>query len=473
MLGPVGCGKSVANCIEIVRRAAEQEPGSDGIRRSRWAIIRNTYPELKSTTIKTWQMWFPESAFGSIKWSSPITHLMTFDDIECEVIFLALDTVADIKKLMSLELTGIYINELQFIPKSVFDICLQRINRYPSGMQGAKITWTGLISDTNPPDSEHWIYKLFEEARPENYSIYKYDPALKIIKTPPQDESAWAKSLDGTYYINNDVDYNRCQNDKNYWLSLVPGYTDEQINIYLQGYYGLFIDGRPVHPEYSDHLHFTAKNIIANKDVEIGLGFDLGLTPACAIVQVTPEGQFIVLDELFSDSMALRDFAELIVVPHLDRNYPFWRNNYVSRHDPAGQTASQTDGKTCQQILEQVGILSEPAATSNSPTARRDGLKYFLRRLVFGQSGFLLTINCKRLRKALGGGYQYERIRGVNERFHDKPKKDHYSHIAEALEYIAMHYAIKPTDLKVDEIDELVRQVWFDNATYTAPGKML
>ena len=57
LVGPVGCGKSVANCLEIFKRSAEQEAGEDGIKRSRWAIIRNTYPELKATTIKTWQQW--------------------------------------------------------------------------------------------------------------------------------------------------------------------------------------------------------------------------------------------------------------------------------------------------------------------------------------------------------------------------------------------------------------------------------
>ena len=50
--GPVGSGKSVACWIEIFRRALAQEPGPDGIRRTRMAIIRNTNPQLKTTTIK-------------------------------------------------------------------------------------------------------------------------------------------------------------------------------------------------------------------------------------------------------------------------------------------------------------------------------------------------------------------------------------------------------------------------------------
>ena len=51
--GPVGSGKSVSCCVEIFRRALAQEPNKNGLRRSRWAIIRNTNPQLKTTTIKT------------------------------------------------------------------------------------------------------------------------------------------------------------------------------------------------------------------------------------------------------------------------------------------------------------------------------------------------------------------------------------------------------------------------------------
>ena len=38
--GPVGSGKSVSCCIEIMRRALQQKPGADGIKRSRWAVIK-------------------------------------------------------------------------------------------------------------------------------------------------------------------------------------------------------------------------------------------------------------------------------------------------------------------------------------------------------------------------------------------------------------------------------------------------
>lgn len=67
LMGPFGSGKSTVCVMEILKRAKAQKPGPDGIRRSRWAVIRNTYPELKTTTIKTWHQWVPPS-IGRFVW---------------------------------------------------------------------------------------------------------------------------------------------------------------------------------------------------------------------------------------------------------------------------------------------------------------------------------------------------------------------------------------------------------------------
>lgn len=475
LFGAVGCGKSVANCIEIFLRASQQEKGNDGVRRSRWAIIRNTYPELKATTIKTWLEWFPENIYGNMKWDSPITHHIKIEDIDAEIMFIALDGSADIKKLMSFELTGVYINELQFVPKAIFDICLQRINRFPGRLHAPRITWTGLLADTNPPDTDHWMYRLFEQQKPNGYKMYNYEPALCITDKWPSDagRTLCEKSLSGTLYIqNNDADYVRCQTDSRYWIKLVPGYTDEQVKVYLMGAWGVFVDGLPVHPEYNDKLHNIGQ-ILYNKDVELGLGWDFGLTPACSIVQMLPSGQLAALDELHSDSMSLRDFAEYVVVPHLDRYYANWRTNYISRHDPAGQSGAQTDGKTCQQILVECGIDSEPAASSNSEVARRDGVKSFLRRLVGGNPGYILDSKCQRLRKGLMGSWYYARIRSVDDRYHDKPIKNMYSHICEAHEYIAMHYSQPINHKSNEEVFDLLKKYSINTPHHTGGGGSL
>lgn len=442
LMGPIGCGKSVACSLENLSRAIRQDPGYDGIKRCRGAVIRNTYPELKSTTIKTWLSWFPEEEFGKLKWDSPITQIIKFNEIEFEVFFLAMDSEKDISKLMSLELTFAYINEAQFINKKIFKTCIQRVNRYPSKKDGAPITWTGVVFDTNPPDTDHWIYKMFEEDKPINFKLFKYPSPIKIVNDIPND-IRYAISLNGTIYINDEnIDYLDIQNDRNYWLNLVTGSTDEEIKVNLMGQYGIVMSGKPVHQTYNDTLHYSNKKIEPNPNIELGLGWDFGLTPAVAIVQLSLYGQFQVIDELWSEDMDLRDFASNIVIPYLDRHYPWWRKNYISVHDPAGAVGMQTDGKACEDILFELGIKSFSAAPNNNPTARRDGLKYFLGKMVNGVPAFILSSTIKMIRKGLMGGFQYTRIKvGGDERYHDKPLKNIYSHICEALEYIAMKYS--------------------------------
>ena len=67
LMGPVGSGKSYACAAEVMMRAVRQKPSpQDGIRYTRFVIVRNSYPELKTTTIKTWQELFPENTFGLI-----------------------------------------------------------------------------------------------------------------------------------------------------------------------------------------------------------------------------------------------------------------------------------------------------------------------------------------------------------------------------------------------------------------------
>ena len=128
LMGPVGSGKSYGCAAEIMLKAVQQKPSPrDGIRYSRFVIVRNTYPELRTTTIKTWQELFPEDVWGPMRWQPPITHhlkLPTRDNapgIDCEVIFMALSTPQDVRKLLSLELTGAWVNEARELPKAVID----------------------------------------------------------------------------------------------------------------------------------------------------------------------------------------------------------------------------------------------------------------------------------------------------------------------------------------------------------------
>jgi hypothetical protein len=160
--------------MELLARAVGQAPGPDGVRRTRFAVIRNTYSQLRDTTRKTVEQWIPQS-WGS--WNEQ-AFAFTIDRpasdgtrLHCEILFRALDRPEDVKKLLSLELTGAYINESREVPKHVLDVLETRVGRYPSKAQGGA-TWFGIWMDTNPWHSGHWGAKLFARGL-DGYALFR------------------------------------------------------------------------------------------------------------------------------------------------------------------------------------------------------------------------------------------------------------------------------------------------------------
>jgi hypothetical protein len=171
IIGPVGSGKSSMCVMEILIRAGAQAKGPDGIRRTRFAVIRNTYSQLRDTTRKTFEEWIPAES-GTWHEQSFTFHIKR-GDMDCEVLFRALDRPEDVKRLLSLELTGAYINEAREIPKHVLDVLQTRVGRYPSRAQGGA-TWFGIWMDTNPWWPGHWGAKLFAKlGKDEGYRVFR------------------------------------------------------------------------------------------------------------------------------------------------------------------------------------------------------------------------------------------------------------------------------------------------------------
>lgn len=166
--GPVGSGKSSACMTEFLRRALEQKPGPDGLRRTRFAAVRNTYGQLRDTTRLTFEQWIPHE-LGTWK-ERDFKFVLHFNDVRSEVLFRALDRPEDVKKLLSLDLTAAYFNEVREIPKAIWDGMTGRVGRYPPKRDGGA-TWFGVWADTNPWHAGSWLQKLAEKP-PKRYKFF-------------------------------------------------------------------------------------------------------------------------------------------------------------------------------------------------------------------------------------------------------------------------------------------------------------
>ena len=55
-----------------------------------------------------------------------------------------------------------------------------------------------------------------------------------------------------------------------------------------------------------------------------------------------------------------------------------------------------------------------------------------------GKPAFLIDRRCSQLIKGFDGGYAYKRMEVSGERYADKPDKNMYSHIHDALQYLML-----------------------------------
>jgi hypothetical protein len=432
--GPIGSGKSISCCMDIMMHALKQPAGRDGWARSRVVIVRNCYPELKSTTIKSWLDWFPEEVFGKVKWDSPITHTLELGDKRVlEAVFLAVDRPEDTKKLLSLETTWLWLNEARELPKAVLDAGSGRVGRYPSAATGAGAYHPCVIMDTNPPADDHWWYRLAEEERPDSFDFFDQPSGL----SEEAENLDWLNQTADTILLPVGHPQRRAQG-RIYYERLVAGKDPNWVKVYVKAEYGSVADGRAIFPEFNERIHVASEPLVAHSGLPIFLGFDLGLTPACVISQLTPRGQFRVLDEVVGVSIGLSQFIDTQLKPLLSMKYP--NAKIISLHDPAGIQRSQADEVTCRQILKNKG-LNPSSVSTNAFMPRREAVAYFLTRLVDGDPAFILSPTCKVLRKALNGDYKFKRVNVPGEeRYKDVPDKNACSHIAEALQYACIHF---------------------------------
>lgn len=402
VVGPVGSGKSSVCIMEILRRAAEQGPSEDGVRRTRWVVIRNTYPELRDTTRKTFEQWVP-SELG--QWNEQkFSFTMRFNDIEAEVLFRALDRPDDKKKLLSLEVTGAYINEAREMPQDVFDVLQSRVGRYPSRMQGGA-TWHGIWMDTNPMHTGHWLYDLMKTSRrPERFELFEQPSGL----------SANAENVE-----NLPLDY---------YVNLCDGKDEEWVDEYVRSkypkrdrgsIYGDLISNLEARGGVSEFAHPTDGIFVTH---------DLGISDATAqwYWRLNGEGGVDFVDHYEASGKPISHFFD-----EMDRRRDArgWRyTKLLLPHDARARTLV-TGASVLDRFLE-----TYPGLTAMTPELSvEDGLqasRWLLEKPVRFHS------RCAEGLKALRAyRYAFDEDKKV---FSKKPVHDWASHTADAYRYVAV-----------------------------------
>jgi hypothetical protein len=406
--------------MEVVRRCREQKVGDDGFRRSRWAVIRNTRAQLKDTTLKTWFDWVPAGIAGRWK-ESEMVFLLEFGDVRAEILFRPLDSPEDVQRVLSLELTGAWINEAREIPKEIIDAIAGRLRRYPSQGNGG-FSWSGMIADTNPPEIDSFWYKVIEHVPLEEDDPNSVTPCDSFKQ--PSGLSAEAENVGNLH--------------PDYYTDLAKGRTEDWVNTYVHGMYSPSASGTPVYRKsFRLDKHVSTKRLETDHSLPVIVGMDFGRTPAAIFKQMKPDGRIHTLAECVSFNMGIETFISRLMRPMI-------RNRFagcplVIIGDPSGVKRNDTDDASCFKVLRREfpredGHTVKPAST-NDPIVRIRATESTFIQYPDGDPLHLIDPACKWLIEAYRSKYRYANVRNRDLKTADKPEKNDWSHVTEAGQY--------------------------------------
>ena len=448
-------GKSVAMCIEIMRRALKQPPCDDGVRRSRIAIVRDTYKNLRDTTLQTWLAWFPEYVISKVKWTPPIVVRCGFPcsdgtSVELELKSFGLENDSAMEDLKSLELTGFWVNEAVGVRLPLVNQLIQRIGRFPGGNVDPEHNSVSYgIMDTNPPNRGHWYEQFAEKTHPEGWTFYRQPPAL-LYEELPNGEYHFYPNVGQREGVLPAENIEHLGEGFQYYLKSLGTQSNEFTKVYMCGEYGDSSGGKPVYPGYRDEVHYVDEEIKATPMAPLILGFDYGTTPACAICQLNGRGQLRVLEEVIGDNTFMTEFFEQQVKPRLV-SYGWGSGlRLFAVGDPSGDFRKDTDGTTAALVLRERGVPVVPC-TTNAISPRIESVRSLLSRFSDGKRPDLqISKKCPTLREGFLGNYRFAPIKGMNTtRIRELPEKNEYSHIHDALQY-ACHMVTNPGLYAID-----------------------
>ena len=409
-------------------KAAAQKPSPDGKRRSRWAIVRNTLVNLRQTVLKDILSLFQ----GIAEWRpSENTIWIRHADIESEWILMGLDKPDDLRRLLSLQLSGVYINEVREISFPTIFAAFSRCGRFPSAKHGGvECSHRVLIADSNMGVINSELYKFLEQ---------KKHPSVLYVHQP----SALSPEAD--------------------WLSFLPeGYYEDQmigatrawIDTHIHAMWSEDLSGEPVFAAaFNEHFHVSSVPLAVLPSLPILVAVDPGLNPAAMFGQLTSRGQLRVLRELHTPNTLFTTFLDSFILPQMQA-VGFSMRPHFFILDPAGVNRDANSGLSAKGLMEAKGF-DVTLASTNDIDPRIKAIEQFLLEVrqpdtsiayksmaELKQDGpmpaLLIDPSCEVFIRGLKGEYRFKRKK-ITQELEDIPEKKHpVSDVMDAGGYLAM-----------------------------------
>lgn len=427
LMGPIGGGKSTGALMDLFSRAVTQEP-FNGVRRTRFGILRNTTSQLRTTVKPLLDTWFVDLVDGRMGSWTQTTGVLTFEArllladgtrVEADFMLLAADTPDDVRRLLSLELTAAWIEEAREVDEAVVEGLTGRVGRYPSLIMGGA-TFSGVIFSTNPPPlGSYW------------HDIIAHPPANADVFVQPS-----ALLEDGS--VNPEAD-NLENLPPDYYDNLVEGKTEEWVNVYLKNEFGQGNMGRPVfRASFKRAFHVAKESLrpILQSLHPLVIGMDNGLQAAASVTQRDARQRVNVLAECYvpeDETMGVETFLDRLLIPMLKARFPDFREDkIVFSLDPACFQRAQVNEMTIALAVQKRGYRVFKPAT-NDPERRQQAVENLLAMQIDGGPALVFDPSCIHLIEGMEWGYRFKKSGSGLQ-----VEKNHFSHQVESVEYAAL-----------------------------------
>lgn len=407
LIGPVGTGKTTAAAFkQIMLTSKWVKPDNKGKRRTRYAVIRNTYGDLKDSTIRAYLDWFPPGDFGGRYHQTDKNAYYYIGDREIEICFRALDDENDVRHLLSTEYSGGHIDEAKEIPHIIASSLMSRF-RYPPKKDYADedpfLVRPQLLLTTNYPNRDHWLYRDFVAAIKVGYRIFE------------QTQEENKHNLPDNYYENQAIDF---------------ADRPDMLRTLVLGQWGMTYKGKLVYPEWNQWptgTFLAPGPLQADSGRLIHRGWDnTGLHPACVISQLNAQLQWDILAEFWDEDTGITEFTEWV---HLFCQDRYNGGKFADTLDPASINRGNdpTKGSSLdwmKKYFNQVGAEFNWQHGIQTFTTRREAVASRLA-MAHGRPLMRIDPSCRLVIDGFDGGYHRKEI-GNSGIYRNEPHKDKY-----------------------------------------------
>ena len=381
--GPAGSGKTLAATMEILYRIPRLYWNRYGLKNTRWAIVRNTQPMLRTSTQKTIFDKFPPGLFGDY---NKVDHVFNVRQpyllsgeysvtLETDLEFMSCDRPEDIDKFKGLEITGYLIDESCEVSLKIKTKLKERIGRYPSFVEWNKVLRKNYIrlhdlfrkKGIFIPNLQKMSDVELREEILEHPEIYQTKFGIEVTNPPHiESDSYWMfnwKTVEGFERPGPVPVKEYAEHHTGFWqppfeneANLTPGYyqdmrkmykhAPDHIERYIMGEPGVDIKGQSVYHNFVRAVHESKERLVWDRGA-LYRGWDhTGNSPACVVAQLPFKNprQIQILSEFFTDAEeSMVDFGNRVKAS-CHRLYP--GAEFIDWGDPAGsfKTNQQRDG---------------------------------------------------------------------------------------------------------------------------------